>query len=44
MPEDFRGLSVGPPDYWAPLALAAEFRQTYAGREDEIPVTTSWAG
>jgi predicted permease len=38
MPEGFRGLSGGAPDYWAPLALAAEFRQTYAGREDEIPV------
>ncbi len=38
MPEDFRGLGLGAPDYWAPLALAAEFRPTYAGREDEIPV------
>ena len=38
MPEDFRGLSVDPPDYWAPLALAGEFRQTYAGREDEIVI------
>src|SRR5262245_3344280 len=38
MPESFRGLGIGPPDYWAPLALAGEFRQTYAGREDEIPV------
>jgi predicted permease len=38
MPERFRGLGIGPPDYWAPLALAGEFRQTYAGREDEVPV------
>ncbi len=38
MPEDFRGLGIGPPDYWAPLALAGEFRPTYAGREDEMPV------
>src|SRR5262245_10025479 len=29
MPESFRGLAVAPPDYWAPLALAGEFRQTY---------------
>ena len=38
MPEDFRGLAVGPPDYWAPVALAAQFRQSYAGHEDEIPL------
>jgi predicted permease len=38
MPEGFRGLCGGSPDYWAPLALAGEFRQTYAGRDDEIPV------
>jgi predicted permease len=38
MPEDFRGLGIGPPDYWAPLALAGEFRQSYAGREVELPV------
>lgn len=38
MPEGFRGLGPGAPDYWAPLALAAEFRQTYAGREDDMPL------
>jgi len=38
MPEGFRGLGVGPPDYWAPLALAGQFRPTSAGREDEMPV------
>ena len=38
MPQDFRGLAVGPPDYWAPLALAGQFRKAYAGREDEIPL------
>jgi predicted permease len=37
-PEDFRGLDIGPPDYWAPAALAGDFRPSYAGREDEIPV------
>jgi predicted permease len=26
MPHGFRGLGVTPPDYWAPLALAAQFR------------------
>ncbi len=25
MPEDFRGLSVAPPDFWVPLALAGQF-------------------
>jgi predicted permease len=38
MPEEFRGLGVSPPDYWAPLALAGEFRPTYAGRGDAMPV------
>jgi len=36
MPEGFRGLLIGPPDYWAPLALAGQFHAGYAGREDEI--------
>jgi len=38
MPEEFRGLGISPPDYWAPLALAGELRPTYAGRDDEMPV------
>jgi predicted permease len=38
MPEDFRGLDVAPPEYWAPLALAGELRPTYAGRESEMPL------
>jgi predicted permease len=38
MPEGFRGLGIGPPDYWAPLALAGRFRDHYAGRPDEIPI------
>jgi predicted permease len=38
MPEDFRGLAIGPPDYWAPLALIGQFRDSYAGRENESPV------
>jgi predicted permease len=35
MPEGFRGLGVTPPDYWAPLALAAQFRDA---REETIPI------
>ena len=35
MPDGFRGLGVTPPDYWAPLALAAQFR---AEREETIPI------
>ena len=35
MPDGFRGLSVTPPDYWAPLALAAQFRDA---REEAIPI------
>ena len=38
MPEDFRGLQIGAPDYWAPLALAGQFRDAYAGEEDRMPV------
>ena len=38
MPEDFRGLGIVPPDYWAPLALAGQFREADAGREDEIAI------
>jgi predicted permease len=38
MPENFRGLSVGAPYYWAPLSRAVDFRQTHAGRENDMPV------
>jgi predicted permease len=38
LPADFRGLTIGPPDYWAPLALVGQFRDNYAGREHESPV------
>jgi predicted permease len=34
MPDGFRGLGVTPPDYWAPLAVAGQFRDT-SGRENE---------
>ena len=36
MPDGFRGLGVTPPDYWAPLALAGQFRLASAGRENEM--------
>jgi predicted permease len=38
MPEGFRGLATTPPDYWAPLALAGQFRDADAGREDRIAI------
>jgi predicted permease len=38
MPEGFRGLGIAAPDYWAPLALAEQFRETYAGGRDGVPV------
>src|SRR5262245_37857120 len=38
MPEDFRGLDVAPPEYWAPLALAGEFRPIDEGGEGDMPV------
>jgi predicted permease len=36
MPDGFRGLDVGPPDYWAPLSLLGQFRRFHAGREDLV--------
>jgi predicted permease len=33
MPEGFRGLSIVPPDYWVPLAMAAHLRPTQQGAE-----------
>jgi len=36
MPEGFRGLSVGAPDFWAPLSVLGQLRPTYAGREDAV--------
>jgi predicted permease len=38
MPAGFRGLSVGGPDFWAPLSLLAQFRPIHRGREDNIGV------
>jgi predicted permease len=38
MPDGFRGLGVTPPDFWAPLALAGQFRAAAAGREDAAAI------
>src|SRR6185436_14235878 len=38
MPEDFRGLGILPPDFWAPLALAGQFRAADTGKESDIAV------
>jgi hypothetical protein len=38
MPDDFRGLSVTPPDYWAPLARAGQFRGDSEVPENEMEV------
>jgi predicted permease len=35
MPEEFRGLGILAPDYWAPLALLSQFREADAGKERE---------
>jgi predicted permease len=38
MPEGFRGLTVAPDDYWAPLAMLSHVRPTYRGRESTVAV------
>ena len=38
MPEGFRGLAVGAPDYWAPLSLLGQVRRGHAGREDAVGI------
>lgn len=38
MPEGFRGLAVGAPDYWAPLSLLDQFRPIHAGRADQVGI------
>jgi len=38
MPDGFRGLGILSPDYWAPLALAGQFRDASAGKQDETLV------
>jgi predicted permease len=36
MPEGFRGLTVGAPDYWAPLAMLGQIRPIHRGREEAV--------
>jgi putative ABC transport system permease protein len=36
MPQGFRGLTVGAPDYWAPLSLLGQFRQIHQGKEESV--------
>jgi hypothetical protein len=38
MPDGFRGLIVGAPDYWAPLAMLGQIRPIHAGHEDTVGV------
>jgi predicted permease len=38
MPEKFRGLTVGAPDFWAPLSQLGIFRPGHRGREDSVGV------
>ena len=38
MPDGFRGLGLGPPDYWAPLSLVGQFRGIIRGGPDPISV------
>jgi predicted permease len=37
-PDGFRGLRLGPPDFWAPLAFAPDLRPTPAGTAADIQV------
>jgi predicted permease len=38
MPEGFRGLTVAPPDFWAPLSAVGHFRRAQVGREDSVDI------
>jgi predicted permease len=38
MPKGFRGLAVGPPDYWAPLSLLPQLQPGLVARKKEIEV------
>ena len=38
MPAGFRGLQVGAPDFWAPLAQLGQFRPGHRGREGSVAV------
>ena len=36
MPEGFRGLTVAPDDYWAPLSMLGQVRPIHRGREADV--------
>ena len=38
MPDGFRGLAIGPPDYWGPLSRRGHFSRSSAGKEDTLTV------
>jgi predicted permease len=38
MPDGFRGLGIGPPDYWAPLATVGQVRPIHDGREAVVGI------
>ena len=38
MPDGFRGLGLTTPAYWAPLAIAGQVRDVFAGREETMPI------
>jgi predicted permease len=38
MPDGFRGLTVAPPDFWAPLSLLREFRRNNEGSVDAVAI------
>ena len=38
MPDGFRGLGVGAPDYWAPLSLLGRFRPIHEGHVDQVGI------
>ena len=43
MPEGFRGLTVAPDDYWAPLSMLGHVRPIHRGRESGLSASTSLA-
>ena len=38
MPDGFRGLTVAPDDYWAPLSMLGHVRRTLRGRDADVSV------
>ncbi len=38
MPKEFRGLMVGPPDYWAPLSLIDQLQPALAAQNTDVEV------